>query len=490
MEVNAMNVVFILSDIHKCEYSGCYGHKSVRTPNIDRLANEGARFTRAYCVSPICSPTRSAMYTGRFVHEIGIWDNTVGYDGVPEGWGHFFAKNGVHFTSVGKLDFKRGALHGISEAILPTYRDNLDIHALYREAEILPRRDLLRKHKATGPDDSLDNYNHDDKVAAAAVRWLKERRPRKKPWLLYVNFNDLHRPWKPPHEIWNAHARAVNLDERDERFREDRSNLHPYSKAFARHHNDGLFNDEDLRNMMIGYLGSVEILDRNIGKVLAALDEESLRDEVLVVYGTDHGYSLGEHGHFEHGSMYEESLRVPLVLAGPGIGENQVISEVVSMLDVFPTICDATGHQKPEEMRGRSLKRLLRRQRDEDRGTVAFCEYHPSGYPSSMFAVCADEFKYVRCVGARPMLFNLKEDPHEMRDLAALQPENPKVKAKMQELEDLLAAVCSPELVDARAKADQRARKEELRRSRQLFHELAKRRYEKNAAKLVYAEEA
>ena len=107
-----------------------------------------------------------------------------------------------------------------------------------------------------------------------------------------------------------------------------------------------------------------------------------------------------------------------------------------------------------------------------------------------MFAVCADEFKYVRFVGAQSMLFNLKEDPHEMRDLTAFQPENPKVKAKMQELENLLAAVCSPELVDAWAKADQRARKEELRCSRQLFHELAKRRYEKNAEKLVYAEEA
>ena len=483
-----MNVVFILSDAHKSEYCGCYGHKTVRTPNIDRLANEGARFTRAYCVSPICSPTRSAIYTGRFVHEIGIWDNTVGYDGVPEGWGHIFEKNGVHFTSVGKLDFKRGAPHGISEAILPSYRDNLDVHALYREAEILPRRDLLRKHKGTGPDDTLQNYADDDKVAAAAVRWLKEGRPRDRPWVLYVNFNDMHRPWKPPQEIWNAYAREVNLDERDERFREDRSNLHPYNRDYAGHHNDGLFDEEDLRKMMIGYLGTVEILDGNVGKVLAALDAENLRDEVLVVYGTDHGYSLGEHGHFEHGSIYEESLRVPLVFAGPGIEGNQVISEVVSMLDVFPTVCDATGHQNPEEMRGRSLLGLLRGEREEDRGAVAFCEYHASGYPSSMFAVCADEFKYVRCVGARPMLFNLKKDRHEMQDLAAHQPENRKVNAKMQELENLLAAVCSPELVDARAKADQRARKEELRRSGRLFKELAKRRYEMNTKRLVYAE--
>jgi choline-sulfatase len=429
------------------------------------------------------------MYAGRFVHEIGIWDNSVAYKGTPEGWGHYFSKNGVSFTSIGKLDFERGAQHGISEAILPTYRDNRDVHALYREEEIIPRHDLLRKHKATGPDDSLESYNNDDKTAAAAVSWLKEGRPDDRPWVLYVNFNDLHRPWKPPHAVWESHAEEGKLEERDERFQENRSALHPYSRAYARHHNDGNFEDEDLRKMMIGYTGSVEILDRNVGRVLTALDDEGLRGEVLVVYASDHGYSLGEHHHFEHGSMYEESLRVPLIFAGPGIPGKRVSSEVVSMLDVFPTISGAVGRGKPEDMRGRSILNLLREERLEDREAVAFCEYHASGYPSSMFAVCTDEYKYVRCIGERPMLFNLKEDPHEMRDLAALQPENPEVKTKIRELEKLLSTVCSPEQVDARAKADQRSRREELRRDGRLFEELAKRRYELNAEKLVYTED-
>jgi choline-sulfatase len=426
------------------------------------------------------------MYTGRFVHEIGIWDNTVAYDGTPPGWGHVFADKGVGFTSIGKLDFKRGAPNGISETILPTFRDNLDIHALYREEETQPRRDLWRKHMATGPDNSLATYESDGMVASHAARWLKENRPSDTPWVLYVNFNDLHRPWRPPQELWDAHAGVEDVGARDERFSEDRSQLHPYSLAYARHHNDGAFNDEDLGRMMTGYLGSVEILDRNVGQVLDALEEEDMREDTLIVYASDHGYSHGEHRHFEHGSMYEESLRVPLLFAGPGIERGRVVSEVVSMLDVFPTIGDAVGARKPEAMRGRSLLGLLQGDREEDPDTLAYCEYHASGYPSSMFAVCGSEFKYVRCVGERPMLFNLQEDPHEMRDLAALDPENLEVEENIHKFERILADVCSPEEVDARAKANQRERKEQMQSDGRLFKELAKRNYALNPDKLVY----
>ena len=150
-----MNVLYILSDQHNPEYSGCYGHPLTRTPNIDRLAVSGTRFQWAYCQSPICSSTRAAMMSGRYVHEIGCWDNVFAYTGIPRGWGHYFATQGVHFATIGKIDFAPGSDHGIAETHLSQYRENLDITSLYREQAILPRYDLLKKHKATGPADSL-----------------------------------------------------------------------------------------------------------------------------------------------------------------------------------------------------------------------------------------------------------------------------------------------------------------------------------------------
>ena len=146
-----MNVVYILSDRHNPEFVGCYGNPITRTPHIDRLAAQGTRFTGAYCHSPICAPTRAAMMSGRYIHEIGVWDNTFAYTGIPCGWGHFFADQGVHLTTIGKIDFQRGSDCGVADSRLAEYRENLDVTSLFREQEILPRFDALPKFRATGP---------------------------------------------------------------------------------------------------------------------------------------------------------------------------------------------------------------------------------------------------------------------------------------------------------------------------------------------------
>ncbi len=480
--VEDMNVLYILSDQHNKEFAGCYGSPITRTPHIDSMAERGVRFECAYCLSPICSPTRTAMMTGRYVHETGVWDNVFAYGGVPRGWGHYFAEQGVRLATIGKLDFQPGAEHGVEETHLATHRDKLDIHSLFRAQEILPRYDLLHKHRATGPADSLDAYAGDREVAETAVRWLKDGRPADRPWILMVNLNDHHRPWNPPRELWDHYDPLVRLEGLDERFTEDRSRLHPYHRIYGRHHVGELLTPEEMRRALVGYHASCEMLDRHVGQVLQALEETGLREETLVVYASDHGGTCGEHRNFDHGAMYEESIRPPLMFSGPGVRAGEAESAVVSMLDVFPTLCEAVGLDLPVEMRGTSLLRLIRGEEDAPGPGFALCEYHGAGYPGSLFAIRSGPYKYIECVGERPMLFDLEEDPHEMHDLVMERREAPQVQERMQRM---LYRICCPEAIDARAKADQRARKRELMESGQLADEMWKRGYEKNPERLV-----
>ena len=485
-----MNVLYILSDQHNPEYTGCFGRSITRTPNIDRLAKLGTSFDSTYCLSPICSPTRAAMITGRYVHEISVWDNAVAYNGVPMSFGHYFEEQGIHLTTIGKLDFEPDCKHGISETRLAKHRENIDITSLYREQEILPRYDLLSKHRATGPADSLESYASDIAVVDETLRWFEEE-PSKldQPWVLVVNLNDLHRPWNPPQEIWDYYDKKILFEELDERFIENFNNLHPSHRVFARHHLGEIMSKEETRRAVVGYHGSCEILDFHVGKVLEGLEMAGLWDDTLVVYSSDHGGTVGEHRNFDHGSMYEGSIRIPLIFCGPGIQAGIVNSNPVSALDILPTITEAVGYNVPIQMRGNSLFKVLNGEVGTKSSDFAFCEYHGAGFDSSSFMVRFGALKLIECVGYRPMLFNLLDDPYELNDLAAPDSIDSKSLGEINKLREILYSICSPEAVDFRAKADQRRRRKEMEKDNSLYEALYKRGYEMNSEKLILREE-
>ena len=204
-----------------------------------------------------------------------------------------------------------------------------------------------------------------------------------------------------------------------------------------------------------------------------------------MVYASDHGGTCGEHRNFDHGAMYEGSIRVPLVVAGPGVRAGQTEPTVVSMMDLFPTLCDAVGLEHPYWGRGTSLMGLVKGEAGARGPDFALCEYHGAGFPASVFAVRSGRHKYVECVGERPMFFDLAQDPNEMSDLATRYSDDPDVRAPMDQLRDRLYAICSPEAVDARAKAAQRARKREMTESGRIYEELWQRGYERRADRLV-----
>ena len=148
-------------------------------------------------------PTRAALISGRYIYEIGTWCNSFPYPGRPPGWGHAFASRGVLLTSVGKLDFLPGADHGIADERLASHRSSRDVLTLFREEAAQTRWVFLQRFRETGPADSLSAYRRDIRVADEAARWISSDRPTDRPWILWVNFSQLHRPWLPTQDLWD-----------------------------------------------------------------------------------------------------------------------------------------------------------------------------------------------------------------------------------------------------------------------------------------------
>ena len=482
-----MNVVFIMTDRHNPEFSGCYGNSLTRTPHIDSIAERGTRFEYAYCLSPLCAPSRAAMMAGRYVHEIGTWGNAFPYTGTPRGWGHYFSEGGVCLTTIGKLDFQPGADTGIEDKRLAKLRDSLDVHSLCREDDIGPRYQHLHRLRAVSP--SSGEHSHDRQVVEEAGRWLVRERPTDRPWILIVNIKQPHPPWTPPRALWEFYDPLVRFEDLDERYTEDLSRLHPFHRVFTQYTCSDLATPEELRRGVVGYHGTCEMADRNVGRVLRALDEAGIREETLVVYSSDHGGSVGAHFNSGMGTMYEDSIRVPLIVAGTGIRSGAVESTPVSHLDLYQTFCEALGLPSTERMRGVSLLALLRGEPGAARPPFAASEYHGPGLPGSTFAIRSGPYKYVECAGERPILFDLEEDPHEMYDLVLDRSGDPHTLATINRLRKMLCQIWSPEAVDARAKADQRALRARLASSGQLVEEMWKRGYERNPDHLVPRQE-
>ena len=273
----------------------------------------------------------------------------------------------------------------------------------------------------------------------------------------------------------------MRLEDLDERYSEPVSRLHPFHQAFVRYTCSDLATPEEVRRGLVGYHGTCEMADRNVGHVLRAIETEGLWDTTLVAYGSDHGGSMGAHHNSGMGSMYEDSIRVPLVVAGPGIASGEVEPTPVSHFDLFQTFCEALELPPPEYKRGVSLLKFLRGEAGAGLPDFAISEFHGPGLPGSAFALRSGSYKYVACAGERPMLFDLAQDPLEMQDLA-LEPEASHLLARLGRM---LYRVCCPEAIDQRAKADQQALRARLARSGRLVEEMWKRGYERNPEHLI-----
>lgn len=452
------NVLMIMTDEHSPKMLGCYGHPQVRTPHLDRLAEEGTRFTSAYTNSPLCVAARASFATGRYVHQIGCWDNSIAWTGQPQGWPHRLPAAGHRTVSIGKLHYHSDDDPvGFSDRIVPMHlADGVgDLQGSIRPD--LPVRTQGRKlAEQVGPGEtSYTRYDRD--ITARAVAWLSEAaaKPDAKPWVLYVSMICPHFPLSAPPEFYDLYDPAeMELPEPADW---EAISRHPWWKAF--HDSiifDRYFDDDDHRRRAIAnYLGLVTFADDNVGQILSALEESGLAPTTRVVYMSDHGESLGARGIWGKSTMVEESVGIPLIARGAGIEAGRTVATPVSLVDMYPTLFDMVGLEAGSEeagLPGGSLLPIVNAGSDDDQ-RIVFSEYHGAGAISALYMIRQGTWKYVHYTGYAPELFNLADDPMEKVNRAT----DPGQATRLATMEAALRAIVDPEAVDARAKADQAA---------------------------------
>ncbi|NUM52231.1 MAG: sulfatase-like hydrolase/transferase [Candidatus Hydrogenedentes bacterium] len=435
-----MNAVVFMCDEHNPHISSVYGHPIVQTPNLDRLAARGTVFENAYCPSPLCAPCRSAFMSGKRVHEIQCYSNCNVFRFDYPTYGQVLHDEGVHTVHIGKTDvFREGPALGFSETILPGDRTPPG-DTLIQHAPLAIRPDGAKRADGFGPQDS-NPFQKDDSVIAAALEWLADK-PKQldRPWVLVIQLVKPHFPMHVTQELWDMYADAADLPA----FRGDATSAnHPYALDLRAHFQTDQFRDDQVRGLRRGYLGLVTYVDRQLGRVLDAIDQHDLEKTTNVFYTSDHGEMLGKFGMWWKSSLYEDSARVPLIAAGPGFARGTRVRTPVDLHDMRASVFYAVRKRQPYDWSGEALQRIWKR----DRSRVAFSEYHGHGVRGSGYVVRKDDWKLIYCAKAPHQLFNVEDDPDELRNLAD------KNAKKLRELEEELRAICDPEVESERAEA-------------------------------------
>ncbi|MDC6451637.1 sulfatase-like hydrolase/transferase [Alphaproteobacteria bacterium] len=447
------NLLILLSDEHNKRMLGVSGHSHVKTPNLDKLANEGTLFNNAYCNSPICVPSRAILATGRYNAEIGYWDNADPYDGNIPSWGHRAVQGNCDAVSIGKLHFLDDqAPTGFSEQINPL---NVvggvgDLLGLIRQ-ELPVRKGAANMAKDVGSGETTYS-NYDKQIAEDAKNWISNRKKSDKPWVLFVSFVCPHFPLIAPEEFYNMYPESEVpwplLYEESQR------SSHPYYEAMRKCMNyDDYFDEEKVRKATSAYFGLCSFLDYNIGTVLSALDNSDFADNTNVIYTSDHGDALGMRGMWGKSTMFEESAGVPMIIKGPNLPVSKKVKTPVSLVDIFPTVIDSLEldkNIKDDNLPGKSLLTIANE--DDDYQRVVLSEYHAAASPVGAFMLRKGKYKYVYFAeGYKPQLFNLEEDQFEENDLAL----DKNFSNIVDDFYKDLLNICDPEEVNKRAKKEQ-----------------------------------
>jgi len=455
------NLLFIMSDEHSRRVLGCHGHPMIKTPNLDKLASRGLRFTDAYCNSPICVPSRASFHTGRYVHEIGFWDNANPYDGSVPSWAHRLRAAGHRVDSIGKLHFRSAEDdNGFSKEHMPLHVvDGIgDPIGMLRDPP--PRRQAALRLAADAGCGESSYQDYDDRITGAAETWLSERAKSKdaKPWVLFVSLVCPHFPLIARPRWYNLYAEGKvpwpALYAAEERPH------HPYLEAMraCQIYDEGFDDNSKVRKAIAAYFGLVSFVDHNVGRLLQCLKAHDLADTTRVIYSSDHGDNLGTRGLWGKSNMYEESAGVPLIMAGPEVPANVVCRDPVSLVDAYPTILNCVGLPPHPDDRALPGVPLLDVAAGKARERTVFGEYHAAGAVTGAFMLRKGKFKFVYYVGLTPQLFDLESDPAETRDLA----QHGDCADVLADCEASLRRYVDPQAVDAQARHDQAARIAEL----------------------------
>lgn len=456
------NILFIMCDDHAYQAISAYGSRLNRTQNIDRLAREGVLFNRSFCTNSICAPSRAVLLTGKYSHLNGVVDNFVAFDGSQQTFPKLLQRAGYATGLFGKWHLKSDPTGFDHWSILPGQGD-------YYNPDFITMGETARRHGYVT-----------DLITDDCLAWLRERDPAR-PFCALLHHKAPHRNWMPAlkhlslyegetlpepetllddyatrseaartqimsvgadltltydlkvdpetadrfapgelhRELWEGMYGRLDPEQKrawDEGYR-------PRAEELARLAPEG----DDLtrwkyQQYIKDYLRCVASVDESVGRVLDFLDESGLAGSTVVVYTSDQGFYLGEHGWFDKRFMYEESLRMPLLVRYPAEIAPRVADEMVMNLDFAPTFLDYAGAPIPGDMQGASMRALLAGRTPVDWRRSVY--YHYYEYPGSPlikrhYGVRTERWKlihYYHDIDAWE-LYDLEADPHELRNL-------------------------------------------------------------------------
>jgi choline-sulfatase len=420
----APNILLICSDEHNYRVAGCYGNRLARTPHLDRLAARGVTFETAYTASPLCVPARLALTAGKHIHRLGAWNNNcrlpsddfpslprilnaAGYDSFLCGKQHYDARHRYGFTEIGGR-MNEGRMDGRGA------RRRADDQTVNEQAGRTRFNDFH-----AGEDSSV--LSHDRRVTAGAVEFLSRRGPGRRPFFLFVGYLAPHFPLTVPERYWAHFQGRIPLPEIPPGHL-DRLPLN--YQHLRRGFGLAAADQETIRRGRELYYGLTEWVDHEIGQVLAALETSGLAADTAIVYTTDHGENMGEHGLWWKNCLFEHAAHVPLIVSWPARWKGgQRRRGACSHLDLVRTIAEIGGARIPPDWDGDSMLGWLDQgaSRWKDR---AVSQYYGHNIASGCAMIRAGDWKYVyhsapdTAHPAERELYNLAADPGEFRNLA------------------------------------------------------------------------
>jgi choline-sulfatase len=407
-----MNVLFLMADEFRHDAAGFGGNAIARTPHLDALAAGAAVFDNAYTASPVCIPARQCLATGKYPLHIGCEE--FGEDIAPgsQTFARSFADAGYYTVACGKLhhrgpDPMQGWIHRIGSETAIKWPEAYSARPQVGRRKWRGALDLQSSGVGVSP-----LGIHDDYTVRGACDFLRIHYggmyeiPVETPLLLMVSLQQPHFPLLADQDLFDYYHRRV------EPYLDQTPPANPSWAAKFLGKEQGV-TDDDIRMATAAYYALVERTDQRIGQVLQSLREVGQNlDEWLVVFASDHGDMLGQHGMWEKRSFYEGSARVPLFLRGPGISAGRK-NTPANLVDLYPTLCARAGVAAPSDLDGADLLTA------EDSRTV-FCQYG-----RKHFMVRSGRWKYITLEPGEELLFDLQGDPTETRNLIAAEASQP-----------------------------------------------------------------
>ncbi len=409
------NIVFILSDDHRWDCLSCMGHPFIKTPNMDRLANQGVLFENAFVTTSLCSPSRASFLTGQYAHTHGVKNNITTWKDSNVTLLEILKEAGYDTAFIGKWHMPGHLPHlrGVDEFITFTIQQG---QGRYFDCPL-----IINGVETPRP----GKYITED-LTDFALEFISRKRDN--PFCLYLSHKAVHHQFLPPPELKGL-------------YKDVKLHLPKEADPWCTWVDGAIWYGTigKLDYLYRRYCETIVALDQQIGRLVKRLDQLGLSDNTVIIYTTDNGYFWGEHHLVDKRWPYEESIRIPFIVRYPGHIKNpgRRIPNMVLNIDVAPTLLDLAGVDIPKNMEGISIKPVLNNSRIAWRKAwlYEYFEDYPYQVPE-MNGIRTDKYKYIEYSGKKPAeLFDLANDPHEYHNII----ETPEGMKRLPELKKMLA---------------------------------------------------